>query len=272
MELQNVGRLSSACANTLNVEESAGLEVAVLQRKREENLSGKIMFWGKIFGTTQDYLVVYSIDVMSDFPEKKYYYCTTSDYLLRALPDLSKEYETTAEGITSRFTGDPSFMAYNGAEPEEEDPDAPPVERFREVHRLSFTVKQIDHDCSLITKGALVVDASKRIIFNTYFTGLSYQTAAETRSYYHFRRPENPQAVAMMKKNGIIKSGDFLDSITKDIPTEMWTVSHDNSGTMAFVRNLYWEGYYFYSVINSAEYGGAYFGLGVANLDIAFML
>ena len=61
--------------------------------------------------------------------------------MLKALPDLSQEYESTAESITSRFTGDPSYMAYNGAEPEEEDPEAPQVERFREIHRLSFTVK-----------------------------------------------------------------------------------------------------------------------------------
>ena len=50
-----------------------------------------------------------------------------------------------AENISSKFTGDPSYMAYNGAEPEEEDPDAPPVERFREVHRLSYTVKVIQY-------------------------------------------------------------------------------------------------------------------------------
>jgi len=60
---------------------------------------------------------------------------------LRALPELSKEYESTAEKISSKFTGDPSFMSFNGEEPEEEDPDAAPIERFREVHRLSFVVK-----------------------------------------------------------------------------------------------------------------------------------
>ena len=74
MELHNLGRLSSVCGFTLNVEESAGLEIAMLQRKREENLPGKWLFWGKIFGETQDYLVVYTVDIISDFPEKKYYF------------------------------------------------------------------------------------------------------------------------------------------------------------------------------------------------------
>ena len=57
------------------------------------------------------------------------------------MPDLKPEYETIAAGISVMFTGDPSFFAYNGEETEEIDPEAPPVERFRELHRLSFIVK-----------------------------------------------------------------------------------------------------------------------------------
>eukprot|EP00604_Paraphysomonas_vestita_P003033 CAMPEP_0174821326 /NCGR_PEP_ID=MMETSP1107-20130205/6726_1 /TAXON_ID=36770 /ORGANISM="Paraphysomonas vestita, Strain GFlagA" /LENGTH=167 /DNA_ID=CAMNT_0016038227 /DNA_START=376 /DNA_END=879 /DNA_ORIENTATION=- len=167
-------------------------------------------------------------------------------------------------------------MAYNGAEPEEptdpDDPDAPPPkEIFREVHRVSYTIQQIDHDCSIIPRGSLVVDATKKVIFNNYYTGLSYHTSAELRAYYHFRYPENPQGIAAMKKPGIIKA-DFLDCITKDVPTEMWIVSQNSSGTHSYLRNLYWEGYNFYAIIGSAEYGGAYYGSGVPNLDLAFML
>jgi hypothetical protein len=56
---------------------------------------------------------------------------------------LSKEYEEEAKKVTSAFTGDPSFFAFNGEDPDAvpDDPDLPPVERFREVHRLSYTVK-----------------------------------------------------------------------------------------------------------------------------------
>ena len=49
-------------------------------------------------------------------------------------------------------------------------------------------------------------------------------------------------------------------------------MSHDSSGSYAFVRNLYWPGYHFYAGINNQEYGGAYFGNGLAQGDIAFML
>jgi len=273
MELSNISRISALCGNTLNLEEVAGLEVAILQRRREESLVGRLLFWGKIYGSTQDYLVVVHVDgtPSSDFPTKKYYYCTTSDYTLRAAPTLSEEYETQADSITSQFTGDPSFMAYNGLEPEEIEEGAPPIERFREVHRVSYIVQQIDHDCSIVPRGAIVVDATKKIVFNEFFSGLSYHTASELRAFYHLRYPENPQGIASMKKPGIVKA-DFLDAITKDTPQEMWTISQNNSGTACFIRNLYWEGYNFYALNGTPEYGGAYFGSGVPNLDLAFML
>jgi hypothetical protein len=142
--------------------------------------------------------------------------------MLRALPTLSAEYQAQADKLTSTFSGDPSFFAFNGeeAEPEPEDPEAPPVERFREVHRLSATVKKIDRDCSLVPRGALVIDATKKVILNVYYNGLSFHTAAESRAYMHFRRPESLQAIAVLKKQGIVKGNDeFLDCINKDAPS-----------------------------------------------------
>ncbi|CAN0384600.1 unnamed protein product [Ectocarpus fasciculatus] len=274
MELRNIDRICPSSGATLNLEEQAGLEVAMVQRKREENLAGKFLFWGKIYGATQDYLIVSVITTAGDFPEKKYYYCTTGDYVLRALPELSEDYESQAQALSVRFTGDPSFFNFSGAddaEVEEEDPEAPPVERFREVHRLSYVVQNIDHDCALAPKGSLVIDAGKRVVFNPYYPGLSFHTSADLRAYYHFRMPESAQGLAVLKKPGIVKA-DFLDCITKDAPSDIWSVSHDSAGSVAFVRNLYWQGYHFYAAIDSQEYGGAYFGSGVAQTDIAFML
>jgi len=272
MDLSNVPKLGELIGKGLSPDEMCGLEVGITTRRLEENISGPIDFWGKITGKTQDYLVVFSTDTSSDFPTRKYYYCNPPDFLLRALPDLSDEYKASAADITSQFTGDPSFYSFNGEEPEEEDPEAPPVERFRELHRLAWTVAKIDHDCALTPRGALVVDAGKRIVPNAYFTGLSFQSSTEPRSYYHMRKPENPQALAMMKKPGIIKSGDFLDGISKDTPSTMWTINTNASSTAAFVRNMYWGGYVFYCKIGSAEHGAAYFGMGTPEYDIAFMM
>lgn len=94
----------------------------------------------------------------------------------------------------------------------------------------------------------------------------------ELRAYMHFRKPESFKGIALLKKPGIIKSGDFLDCIDKDAPKGVWSVGIDNTGTMSYVRNMFWSGYSFYTAIDSSEFGGVYFGNGVANHDIAFML
>jgi len=143
MELHNLHRAGQLIGAGLSTEEISGLEVATLQRKTEENLIGKVSFWGKIYGSKSDYLIVYNINPTLDFPDKKYYYCTTSDYTLKAFPPLKEEYVTQASKLTSAFLGEPSFFAYNGEDPDAvDDPDAPPVEKFREVHRLLYTVQK----------------------------------------------------------------------------------------------------------------------------------
>jgi len=137
------------------------------------------------------------------------------------------------------------------------------------------------------------VDAGKKVILNGNYTGLSYDTSRELRAYLHLRRPENLQGIALLKRPGIIKTDDFLDCVDKDTPkgttiplfislflknlyiilfVEMWSIIHDAAGMTVFVRNFFWEGYGFYSVLKTSEYGGVYFGNGVPNYDIAFSL
>lgn len=69
-------------------------------------------------------------------------YSTSSDYTLKAIKSISDEYKLIAEKIIDSFTGDASFFAYNGEEAVD-DPEGPPVERFREQDRLSYTVMVI---------------------------------------------------------------------------------------------------------------------------------
>ena len=74
MELNNTYKIGPMHGQALNIEELSGLEVAMLQRKLQENLVGKMLFWGKIFGSTQDYLIVYHVNPFDEFPDKKFYY------------------------------------------------------------------------------------------------------------------------------------------------------------------------------------------------------
>jgi radial spoke head protein 9 len=148
MELRNLDRLAPLSGNVLNSEELAGLEMAMLTTKLNQKLNNELTFWGKIFGTTQDYLITQYIDNFADFPKKIYFYCTTSNYVLASLPPSTLEYDKKSQEILSQFEGDPSFYKYGGVE-DEEDPAADEEEseipkqdnKFREMHRLSYVVK-----------------------------------------------------------------------------------------------------------------------------------
>ena len=45
---------------------------------------------------------------------------------------------------------------------------------------------------------------------NPSFSGLSYDTAGQTSSYFHFRSPHGAQQQASLAKPGIVRSGDFM--------------------------------------------------------------
>lgn len=103
----------------------------------QENL-GKLMFWGKITGETNDYLIAYALIPAFGFPQKKFYYCTTGDYSLVQMPVVSEEWKSLSAAITSPFKGEPSHLLEPGEdEPADDavDPEGggpPPKEKFRE--------------------------------------------------------------------------------------------------------------------------------------------
>jgi radial spoke head protein 9 len=237
------------------------------------------MFWGKVLAETNDYLVAYALVPAYGFPTKKYFYCTSGDFTLVQMPPLSEEFSKMASAISIPFRGEPSLplMADGSAaaadeEPAEGEEEAPPPERFREMHRLAFTVSQIDHDVSVLPRGAFVVDASHNVIQNKSYGGLGYEAAGALDNYYHFRSPESAKAMAALAKPGLVRPSDFMDPCSDDSPKGCWALAYDTSATAVALRSLYWPGYFFFHLIDTPEYGGAYFGDGLPNLDIAFML
>jgi hypothetical protein len=176
MEIEFVSKLSYIIGNSLNEEERFFLEKSMLQTKLEQKLTGKMLFWGKIFGTSKDYLVAVNIaNREEEFPDKTFFYCNShsGNYTLLPLPKvLSTEFQEIAKGMNSHFTGDSSFFELDSENPQpaqqdtinndSEEPDAEEIERtddpgitpaqapaanppdkllFMELHRLSYVVQ-----------------------------------------------------------------------------------------------------------------------------------
>ncbi|CAM9526033.1 unnamed protein product, partial [Chrysoparadoxa australica] len=239
---------------SLSMSEKAGLEVSMLQRKQEQGLERDLMLWGKLMGDENDYLVCYTLRSPTleegEFPIKEYYYCTVNDTALRQMPQLNENCKALAAKCKGRFKGDPSLPL--DKEPEEQDDgdeEAKGPERFREVHRLAYTVQAIDRDVAVIPKGALIVEPSHKITMSSTYAGLTYEQAGDIRSYYHFRRPENIHSIAALAKKGLVKDDEFLDPLSSDKPAAMWSLTYDSSSSNATLRSFLWPGYVFFAEV-----------------------
>lgn len=256
---------------TLSVEEKSKLQISIIQRKNDEGFS-KLYFWGKILGKEADYLICYGLLPSYDFPQKKFYFCTTSTFELAQLPEVSSEFAEKASSVEGMFKGDPAFLL-DGEEPPEETEDGAPVpEVFREVHRLAQTIKEIDFDTATVPRGAWLVAPSHQIVENKGYEGLNYEAASNLSSYFHFREAVHLETKSAIEKQGLVRATDFLDPLSCDEPRNSWVLQRNSSKTSTSLRSLIWPGYYFFHTIETNHYGGAYFGYGQKNSDIAFML
>lgn len=258
---------------TLSIEEKAALQISMLERKNAEGFN-KLYFWGKVMGKDSDYLICYGLLPSYDFPTKKFYFCTTKEFRLQQMPVIDAEQKDKAASQQGMFEGDPSFKPDGDAEEDAvEDGAEPKAEPFREEHRLAYIVEQIDFDAAAIPCGAYNVAPSHQIIQNKAYEGLNYEAASDLSSYYHFRQAVLPETTGSLEKPGLVRSAEFLDSLATDAPKgSSWSLQMNSSKTASSLRSLIWPGYFFAHKIGTGEYGGAYFGYGQKNKDIAFMM
>merc|ERR1719498_243676 len=133
----------------------------MIQRKNDEGFS-QLYFWGKILGTGEDYLICYGLLPSYDYPQKKFYFCSTSNYVLQQMPVIDAELTAKAEAVEGMFTGEPD----KPLEEVEGDDEVAAKNVFREEHRLAQTVLAIDFDTATCPKGAFLVAPSHQVSKN----------------------------------------------------------------------------------------------------------
>lgn len=132
MELSQLEGISFAGVG-LNVAEKATLEVAMGKAKHENNLD-ELLFWGKIYGTTKNYLVcVGTKKTFSGVPEKKFFFCNGSRLVL--LPGVTSDAAAVIQKAEGKdFTG-------NAEASLDVDSAEDGAEALTEIHRLSAKVR-----------------------------------------------------------------------------------------------------------------------------------
>eukprot|EP00937_MAST-01D_sp_MAST-1D-sp2_P005048 g5048.t1 len=269
MDLEHADRLNDS-GFCLSVEEKAGLQIAMLRRKHEESFE-TFQFWGKVFGKQNDYIVCYGLLPSYDYPAKKFYFCNANKIELQQMPELSEAdaARLAKASPADMFEGDPSFIIEEAEAPEAAEGAEPPAP-LTELQRLASTVAAIDADTATVPRGAWIVSPTHQVVKNVSYTGLNFEAAAKLESYYHFREAKDAETVQALQKPGMVRDGDFLDSLAGDQPSGTWSVQWNASRTQSSLRSLVWPGYFFFHAVSTPFFGGAYFGYGQKNVDLAF--
>lgn len=147
-----------------------------------------------------------------------------------------------------------------------------PKKNFTELHRLTLVVRSIENDCQLTPTGGYKMMPNHELRPNHHFYGLDLATATKAASWQHFRSPQSNVKRHEIEKENVIFSSSFLDSIEDDLPKGSWSIQSDCTKQHVTVRSLQWPGYFAYHRLNTGLFGGCYFGEGLKNIDLAFML
>lgn len=129
-------------------------------------------------------------------------------------------------------------------------------------------VETIDTECAMCPAGALMKKADHCVVPSPTYMGASYDAASSLASYVFVNKPKPVDVSASALK----ASGDFLTACSEMVPKGALTPSFDSANNIVTWRSLLYPGFLAYSVVGMPVYGYCYFGTGLKNVDIAFML
>jgi radial spoke head protein 9 len=212
------------------------------------------------------------------FPSRRFFWCTNQSYTFSELPQPRTAARPIFDQLQILFQGvhtnvvvsadghcDCLRLAPNTMHATEGQP-------ITELDRLSFTVQQIDSNCSVVPKGSHKKTPLGEIHRNEAWEGCPMGDVAELSSYMYYRPVQSHEKQSMCDRKRDIFVADFLDCATLCEPRGSWTVTRDSSARVGILRNRVWPGFFAYCQGNSQVYGTFYFGNGVKNNDLPFMI
>jgi len=140
-----------------------------------------------------------------------------------------------------------------------------------EAQRLACAVASIDFSTAVVPKGSMIMDANENVVVNRSFTGLDGKDAMSAASYCHFRPVADPKTIVKLGDNKS-PAADIFETLSDDVPSGCWTFKLSGTGAAVVLNNLLWPGSVAYSSLGGNSFGYCYFGTGLKNNDIAFML
>jgi radial spoke head protein 9 len=279
---ENMREISAANGVCLSLIEKLKLETTLDQLKSDIKCD-EMQFWGIIYGVEKDYYIAKALYYKGnpEFPKKKYYFCSSSNFIFSQLPDIQAHHIQNFHKFNTYFIGNPDIIlekydSENNSNLDDElsgDTFKPKIKKknMTETDRLSFVVRAIDRDCSVVPVGGFKMLPINELRRNDLFEGLNSEDLDKKEKYVHFRPVENQEKKDKIAMGKAIFDFEFLDSIVDDPIKDSWSIHVDSTKTISTLRSLVWPGYFAFCKANSDQFGGVYIGYGIKNIDIPFM-
>lgn len=257
---------------------------------KETQSLDEVFFWGKIEGIyfltlkgiIKDYYIALGLRFKGhkEFPQKILYWANSS-YVFAPLPPVRNEFAAVAKKMTTFFTGEHEKILQIVPHKDEEMvdleselielPKEGAAKDFTELDRLSFAVHKIERDTHVVPQGAFKLTPIHEIRQNDIFAGLTKEEMEKIEMYQHFRPVETADKREQLERNEGILQTDIFDSLACNKLKGAWSI-RIKEGYIAVLRSFLWPGYSFYHIGTTPEFWGVYFGDGIMNKDLPFML
>ena len=278
---ENMKEISAVNGVCLSLEERIKI-VTMLDQLKSDIKCDEMQFWGKILGAEKDYYISKALYYkgFQNFPKKKYFFCSSNNFIFSELPDIQPHHIDNFYKFNTYFIGNPDIILEKYESDQNQNLEEVIGDTFKpklkkknmtETDRLSFVVRTIDHDTSVVPVGGFKMLPINELRRNDLFEGLSCDNLGKLECYAHFRNMENEEKKDMIVMGKAVFDFNFLDSIKENSINGSWSIHVDSAKTISNIRSLIWPGYFAYAKANTDEFGGLYIGYGIKNVDIPFM-
>ena len=265
---------------SISIEEQIKLKTTLDQLKCDIKAE-EMLFWGKILGAEKDYYIALAIYYKGfKFPKKKFYFCSSSTFSFSELPEIQPHHLNEFSKFNTYFIGNPDVILEKFSDNKNININEQIGDIFKpnlklknltESDRLSFVVRTIEHDTSIVPLGGFKMLPINEIRRNDLFEGLSSDELDKIENYFHFRKIESQNKRDMIDMGKAVFDFSFLDSLSDDNLKGAWSIQTDSAKTVCNIRSLVWNGYFAYHKANTNLFGSVYIGYGIKNMDIPFM-
>lgn len=88
----------------------------------------------------------------------------------------------------------------------------------------------IENDCQICPHGAFKLTEDHEVERNVAFRGLPIEQCFSLANYSHFRNCQDEAKKQLLLRDDAVYQPDFLDEVSSDLPSGMWSCQKDVTG------------------------------------------